>query len=147
MARKPSTRSGDTVFATAADCAPAPLDVRLNVTTSAPVTCSSERRSIILFIARPFLAARGLYHRTDDAQMRAAAAKVVRQLGFDLLFRRLRVALQQGGGLHDHAVDAVAALHGLLLDEGLLDWMRIRVRAQPFERHHLAGDRRKRRDA
>src|SRR5712671_7943482 len=130
MARKPSARSGDTVFAAEADCASAPICVRLNVTTSAPVACNSERRSIILFIARPFLAAGGTHHRTYDAQMRATAAKIVRQFGFDLLFRRPRVALQQGRGLHDHAVDAVAALHGLLRNEGLLDRMRIRVRAQ-----------------
>ena len=47
---------------------------------------------------------------------------------------RLRaIAHQQGGGLHDHAIYAVAALHGLLVDEGLLDGVRKLVRAQPFE--------------
>ena len=38
---------------------------------------------------------------------------------------------------HDHAVDAVAALHRLLVDEGLLDFVHFLGRAQTFE----GGDR------
>src|SRR5262249_21154144 len=38
----------------------------------------------------------------------------------------------------DHAVRAIAALRGLLVDEGLLQRMRLLDRAEPLERRHLA---------
>ncbi len=38
---------------------------------------------------------------------------------------------------HDHAVDAVAALRGLLVDEGFLHRMQFLRRAEAFQRHHL----------
>ena len=41
--------------------------------------------------------------------------------------------------MHDHAVDAVAALHGLFLDEGFLQRVWTCLRAQPFERDDLAA--------
>src|SRR5260221_13081975 len=117
--------------------------MRLKATMRAPVACSSERRSIISFMAISFMDglssdAGGALHRTHDAEMGSAAAEIVRQLRFDLLFRRLRVVRQQRGGLHDHAVDAVAALHRLLVDEGLLDGVRTLVRPQPFKGYDLA---------
>src|SRR6202040_905923 len=99
--------------------------MRLKVTTRAPVACSSERRLIIWFIGGLSSDAGGALHRTHDPEMGSAATKIVRQLGFDLLFRRFSVVRQQGGGLHDHAVDAVAALHGLLVHEGLLERVRM----------------------
>src|SRR6266852_8338202 len=121
--------------------------MRLKVTMRAPVACSSERRSIISFIALSSDAG-GALHRAHDAEMGSAAAEIVRQLRFDLQFRRLWVVREQGSGLHDHAVDAVAALHGLLVDEGLLDRVRMLVRTEPFERHDLSiGDRGERRYA
>ena len=39
--------------------------------------------------------------------------------------------------LHDHAVDAVAALRCLLIDEGLLQPMRMRRAPEAFERGHV----------
>src|SRR5262249_34073695 len=55
----------------------------------------------------------------------------------------------KGRRLHDHAVDAVAALRRLLLDEGALHWVRPLRRAEAFERDYLllCGDLRQRRDA
>ena len=50
------------------------------------------------------------------ADMGAATAQIVGERSPDFLFARLLVGLQQIGGLHDHAVDAVAALHGLLTE-------------------------------
>src|SRR2546422_3009631 len=47
----------------------------------------------------------------------------------DLAVGGLGVLVEQSLGAHDHAVDTVAALHGLLIDEGLLELM------------HLLGDR------
>src|SRR5215813_821188 len=80
--------------------------------------------------------------------MRATAAEIILQLGFDLLLGWVRVAPQQRGGLHDHAVDAVPALYRLLLDEGLLYRMRMAVGAEALERDDVAGvDRGERYDA
>src|ERR1035437_10809563 len=44
---------------------------------------------------------------------------------------------EECGGLHDHAVDAIAALRGLLVDERLLHRMALLGRAEAFQRHHL----------
>ena len=52
--------------------------------------------------------------------MGAAAAEIARQRGLDLGFGRLGGLVEQGLGLHDHAAQAIAALGGLLLDEGAL---------------------------
>src|SRR5262245_4840965 len=83
--------------------------------------------------------------RADDAQMRAAAAKVVHERRLDLVLARLRIRLEERRSLHDHAVDAIAALHGLLVDERLLQPMRLLGRTETLERYDLAaldgGDR------
>ena len=41
--------------------------------------------------------------------------------------------VEQSLGRHDHAVDAVTALHRLLVDKGLLDLVHLLGRAQTFE--------------
>src|SRR6202012_5523508 len=41
---------------------------------------------------------------------------------------------------HDHAVETIAALRGLLGDEGILDGIGVVARAEPFERYDLAAD-------
>ncbi len=81
--------------------------------------------------------------------MRAAAAEIVLQCFLDLGFGRPRVLAEEGGGFHDHAVDAVAALGRLLLDEGALHRVRLFGRAQAFERHDLllGGERGQRHDS
>src|SRR2546425_2475500 len=79
---------------------------------------------------------------TDDSQMGSTAAQILRERGTNLLLAGLAVGLQQGRGLHDHAVDAVAALGGLLVNERLLQRVRLSRRAQPFERHDLPAHRR-----
>src|SRR5215510_4127612 len=50
---------------------------------------------------------------------------------------RLRIALEQVGRRNDHAVGAVAALRGLLVDEGLLQWMQLVEGAEPLQRGDL----------
>ena len=84
--------------------------------------------------------------------MRACVPQRHRLLASAFLMSRLARLLvlgQERRRLHDHAVDAVAALRGLLVDEGLLHRMRLLRRAEAFERHHLLPGvhRRQRRDA
>src|SRR6516225_8334629 len=140
MARKPSTRSAETVFVPATALALVREAGRLKATTSAPLACSNLRLSIMVFTA--FSGARCAQYRAHDAQVCAAAAKIIRQLGFDISFAGLGIAQQESGGLHDHAVDAIAALHGLLFDKGFLERMRLCIRAKALKRDDLAFDRR-----
>src|SRR5688572_3539338 len=76
----------------------------------------------VMFMVRP-PAFRRDFDRSDDAVVGAAAAQVARHVGDDLLPRRLLVLRQQRCRLHDLARLAVAALHGLLRDPGLLQGM------------------------
>lgn len=65
----------------------------------------------------------GLVNCTEDALVRAAAAKVVLHLLQNLLFGRVRVAEEEPEGIEDHARRAIAALKRPLLDERLLERM------------------------
>src|SRR5215467_12133371 len=69
--------------------------------------------------------------------MGPAATEVVGERVLDLRLGRFLVAGDKRRRLHDHAVDAVAALRRLLLDESALHRMRLLRRAEPFERHDL----------
>ena len=73
--------------------------------------------------------------------MRAAAAEIaVERLG-DLAPRRRGIAVEQRLRGDEDAREAVAALAGLLVDERLLQRMRLLGRAEPFDRRdRLAGD-------
>jgi len=55
----------------------------------------------------------------------------------DLRVARMRVLVEQHLRLHDHAVDAVAVLSGLFVDEGLLQRVRMRGAAEALERRDL----------
>src|ERR1700760_4806893 len=60
----------------------------------------------------------------------------------------MRILPQQVSGLHDHPIDTVAALDGLLVDERLLQLMRLLRCAETFEGDDLAlADTGGRRDA
>src|SRR5262245_56462303 len=69
--------------------------------------------------------------------MAAAAAEVAGEPVAHLRLGRARVAIEQRLCGHDHAVEAVAALPGLLVDESLLQRMELGGGAQPLERGHL----------
>src|SRR5262249_54316142 len=56
----------------------------------------------------------------------------------DSVLGRLLLLIEEGGGGHDPAIDAVAALRHLFLDIGLLDRMRLLGGAKAGERHHFA---------
>eukprot|EP01132_Coremiostelium_polycephalum_P020033 gene20034-23819_t len=71
--------------------------------------------------------------------MGAAAAEVARQLGAHLGFAGVGIAVEQGLGGHDHAVEAVAALGGLFIDEGLLHRVRGLAGAEAFEGDDVAA--------
>jgi hypothetical protein len=65
--------------------------------------------------------------------MSAAATQVPSQRLFNLRVRRLGVIVEQGFGGHDHTADTVAALDGLLVDEGLLNLVHLLGVAQAFD--------------
>ena len=65
--------------------------------------------------------------------MSSAAAEVARKGLTDLDFARFGVGPKERHGRHDHAVQAVPALSGLRLDEGLLNWMGLTVFGQSFQ--------------
>jgi len=78
------------------------------------------------------------HRRTHDLDMRAAAAKMMTQRFHHLVVGRARGTQQQRLGRDNHAVKAVAALRGLLVDEGLLHRIGMLARAEAFERHDVA---------
>src|SRR5262249_29093595 len=82
-------------------------------------------------------------HRADHAQMRPAAAEVVGKRPLDLGHARILVLREQRDGPNDHAVETVAALHRLFVDEGLLHGRWLVGTAEALERHDLSrSDRR-----
>src|SRR5262245_38123175 len=73
--------------------------------------------------------------------MRPAATEVARHPLLHLFERRSGVSRQQRFGGHDHAVGAIAALSGLLRNEGCLHRVRSVGRSETFERRDLTtGD-------
>src|SRR5690606_3762649 len=75
----------------------------------------------------------------DDGLIAGAAAQVAGQRVGDLLPARVGVVVEQRLGDHDHAGGAVAALDGVLLEEGLLQRVQLISGVQPFEGEHLAA--------
>src|SRR5580698_4225601 len=124
MRRKPSTSSGDTVL-TAASCAAAESHPAVEkLTMRAPVPLRNARRSAEIFSISPSSnRAGGALDRAQDADMRPTSAKIIGQFLGNLFVARLVVLVQEGRRLHDHAIDAVSALHGLLVDKRLLHSM------------------------
>src|SRR5207244_10177977 len=87
----------------------------------------------------------GAFYGTQDADMAAAAADVVVECGGDLGPRRRRVIVEQGLGRDQDAGEAIAALPGLLVEEGLLQRVRPIRRPQALYGHdRLARHRRHR---
>src|SRR4029077_11183281 len=77
--------------------------------------------------------------RAHDLDMSAAAAEIISQRLCDLRLRRMWVDVEQRSRRHDHAVEAIAALSGLLDDESRLHWIGMLARAEPFQRRDLAS--------
>ncbi|MNE36057.1 hypothetical protein D3C80_1298530 [compost metagenome] len=66
--------------------------------------------------------------------MGAATTQVIGQFVFDLLLIGLWVALKQSDQRHDHAVGAITALCGLLIDKTLLHRMQLPRFTEAFQR-------------
>ena len=91
----------------------------------------------MFMVCLPSSLSRGALDGAHDAGMGAAAAEIVGERVLDVALAWLLVLGEERRRLHDHAVDAVAALRGLLVDEGLLHRMRLLRRAEAFQRHHV----------
>src|SRR5262245_30762228 len=85
---------------------------------------------------------RGSFHRALDTLVGATAAHVLRQRLADGGAIRLMDAVEEGDRSHDEAGDAIAALHGLFVDEGALYTMQCAVSREAFHRHYCAACRR-----
>src|SRR4029077_15404814 len=66
-------------------------------------------------------------------RVREAAAEDARHSLLDLFFRRLGIFVEKSLGGENDAIQAIAALRGLLLDERFLDGVRLVDGAQTFE--------------
>src|SRR5262245_66034855 len=101
-----------------------------NPMTSTPLTFRNSRRSRhvvtlgVVMVRLPLRHRRAL-DRGDDTLMRATAAEVSGQRTPSVALAGVAVFGQEGRRGHDHAVEAVAALRGLLVDEGLLELRRL----------------------
>src|SRR5712692_7721923 len=69
--------------------------------------------------------------------MRTAPAKVPIHLLDDRVAGGVRLLLEQGPGVHDHARRAVAALESAMLHEGLLQRVQLSVAFEAFDRHDV----------
>jgi hypothetical protein len=75
----------------------------------------------------------GSLYCANDAQMSPAATQIGGKGRFDFGNGWLRILFKQRGGLHDHSVDTVTALRGLLSDEGLLQRMKFFRASEAFQ--------------
>src|SRR5262245_28673443 len=139
-ARNESTWSRATGFAWRAVWAQT-SDARLKDTTRAPLPMRNSRRvvSSIAMSGPPFHQRRGALHGGDDSLVGPAAAEVVlERLPNVSVGRARRPRIEEGRRLHHHAVDAVAALRRLLVDERPLHRRGLPGCSQALQRDHLA---------
>src|SRR5688572_21634558 len=101
------------------------------------LTLSSERRESVVdsSIGRPLLGDER--DRVVDAGVAGAAADVAGHRLLDLRRARLRVAREQRAGVHQLPGLAVAALHDVLVEPGLLQRAPDRALCERFDRGHL----------
>ena len=103
-----------------------------NETTSAPPVRSRERREILPMVASPYArAARVMARRIERYEPQPAfqAGQPIADVGFG----GVRLIAQQRRRGHDPAVQAIAALRCLFLDEGRLQHVRVLRRAEAGE--------------
>src|SRR5580693_2082396 len=78
------------------------------------------------------------HHGADDFNVSAAPAQIIPERFARLGFGRMSIDLQQRFGRHDHAVEAIAALRGLRVNESLLHGIGMFARAKTFEGYDVA---------
>src|ERR1051326_4349191 len=83
--------------------------------------------------------ARGALDGRDDARVGAAAADVARHSAPNLLLGRAWFLLQEPAARHDHAGDAVAALHRAHFEEGFLQRVQPPVTFETFDGRDLSA--------
>src|SRR3954454_18551418 len=69
----------------------------------------------------------------EDVVVSSAAAEVATYGSLDIVRRGVGVVFHEGGAAHDHAWGAEAALHGVVVDEGLLDGVEHAVLREAFD--------------
>jgi hypothetical protein len=69
--------------------------------------------------------------------MSSTATKIAVQSLFYFGVSRVLVCVEQSFRSHNHPVDAITALRGLLLDEGFLQIVRTSAASQPLERRDI----------
>jgi hypothetical protein len=67
----------------------------------------------------------------------AAAADIAFEFASDFGLGRRRISPEKADALHDHAWRAVAALHGIAIYKGLLQWVEAFTIRQAFDRGDL----------
>src|SRR4051794_37266971 len=150
IARKESTSVSASGFGPA-PCArvSAGGPAKQKLTTRPPLPLRMSRRETCMFMAASPSCIRRANDRFDNAGMRSAPTQIIGERVLHLRFSRFPGRSKECSRLHDHPVDAVAALRRLLLDEGILHGMELARAAEPFQRDHLllGGDCGQRRSA
>ncbi len=77
---------------------------------------------------------RGLQDGFSNSHVGAAAAEIAAEAGANFVVGGIRVVIEIGFGGHDEAGRAVAALLGVVIDEGLGDRMGMGGSGDAFER-------------
>ncbi len=85
--------------------------------------CCHTVREIHQLQSSQLRASRGLENGVEDLAVAGAAADIPAQRGLDLIEAGIGALVEQLRAGHQHARDAVAALHRSVGDEGLLEWV------------------------
>jgi hypothetical protein len=80
-----------------------------------------------------------VFHGSNNFQMRSTATQYSGKAPSNLLVGWIRVLVQKRLRGQDDAAHAVSALRRLLVDEGLLNRMRMPESSEPFQRDDLPG--------
>src|SRR5881296_2147457 len=113
---------------------------KLKLTTSPPVVLRNLLRETCCFAMLHLLIRlldSGPLDGSEDPQVASATAQDAVQRPPDLRLRGMRVFVEQHFGIHDHAVHAVAALRRLLVNERLLEPVRLGHATQTLERGNV----------
>src|SRR5262245_45371785 len=138
MARKASTSAIDSGRCAAA-CSASASPPSEKLTINAPPPLSRSRRDGLkcFVMAASSRLTGGALDGAHDAGMGTAAADIVGERVADIRLGRILVAGEERDRLHDHAIDAIAALHGLLLDKGALHRVQPVALGEALDGHDL----------